>query len=462
MLRQCVYANPASPYLPLLRRAGCAYEDIADGVRRAGLEKFLARLKTAGVWVSFDEFKSAQQDFNNYALSATCEVSSGGSSGQTARSHLDLDCLEFRSYYDHFFFKMLDLYRVPLGLWYPKLPAVTGVGNCLRYAKLGKPVDRWFSLIATNQVKSGRELSYATDLMVWASRLSRHPLPTPELLEMDKFNTALDWILQQREKTGRCAFQRYLSQVIRIAQAAKARETDLSSVVFIVGAEPLTENRHREIEAVGARVSSRYFASEIGTIALECGCPSEIGDYHVATPSVAVVTDGPSLLFTSLLRSTPKVLINVQLGDSGSLEDRDCGCLTGELGLRTHVRQVGSFRRAKSEGMTVPYRDLARLIEEALLPRFGGSSLDYQWVEREDARGLTRLCLRVHPDRGAISETEMAETILAWLRRGGAGLPLAAELWRKADTIQIVRERPQQTALGKTVAVVRNETKTEH
>jgi hypothetical protein len=32
-MQRAVFGNPASPYLPLLRRAGCGYADMADGVR---------------------------------------------------------------------------------------------------------------------------------------------------------------------------------------------------------------------------------------------------------------------------------------------------------------------------------------------------------------------------------------------------------------------------------------------
>jgi hypothetical protein len=456
MLRRCVYANPASPYLPLLRKADCVFEDAAAAARRDGLEKLLAQLKTSGVWVGFDEFKAAQSDFNNYSLSSGCEVSTGGTSGRAARTHLDLDHLAFRACYDRLFFQMLDLDDVPLALWYPKLPAVTGVANSLRYAKLGKSPDRWFSLLPTHQLKSGRELSMATSLIVWISRFSLNPLPKPERLEMENVNGALDWILQNRRGTGRCVFQSYVSQAVRIAQAAQTRGEDLAGVLFIVGSEPLTDSKKREIQSAGARVYARYHATEIGTIGIECGCTYGSGDYHLATPSVAVISDDNTLHFTSLLSTAPKILINVQLGDAGIIEERQCGCLIGELGLSTHLSQISGIQKATGEGMTVSHRELARVIEEVLVPKYGGTSLDYQWVEREDARSLTRLCLRISPDRGAINETELIESVLVRLRRGDAGLPLAAELWRRADTIQVINERPQPTTMGKIMAVVRD------
>jgi hypothetical protein len=228
-------------------------------------------------------------------------------------------------------------------------------------------------------------------------------------------------------------------------------------VLFVVGSEPLTLSKHREIESSGARVYARYFATELGTVGIGCGSPCEIGDYHLATPSVAAIADAGSLLYTSLLDSAPKILINVELGDSGILENRLCGCLAGALGLTTHLRQVSSFERATSEGMTVGFRELERVIEDALVPSYGGTALDYQWVEREDGSRLTRLLLRVSPERGEIETPALVATVLDSLRQGNAGLSLAVELWQRAGTIQVVRERPRATRMGKTVAVLREE-----
>jgi hypothetical protein len=168
-----------------------------------------------------------------------------------------------------------------------------------------------------------------------------------------------------------------------------------------------------------------------------------------------VLAESESLLYTSLLDSAPKILINVQLGDRGMVENRPCGCLAGELGLTTHLRQVSSYERATSEGMTVGFQELARVIEDALVPRYGGTALDYQWVEREDGNSLTRLCLRVSPERGDIDEASLVHAVLGSLRQGNAGLPLAAELWQRAGTIQIRRERPRTTGTGKTISVLR-------
>ena len=63
-----MFGNPRSPYLPLLRQAGCDYGDLARAVRRHGVEAELRRLKDAGVWVSLDEFESGYDPNRIYGM----------------------------------------------------------------------------------------------------------------------------------------------------------------------------------------------------------------------------------------------------------------------------------------------------------------------------------------------------------------------------------------------------------
>jgi len=143
------------------------------------------------------------------------------------------------------------------------------------------------------------------------------------------------------------------------------------------------------------------------------------------------------------------------LGDRALADTYPCGCLWEELGLTTHLRQVGSLHRATGEGMTVDRRELLRVVEEVLPALYGGSSVDYQWVEDEDERSFTRLWLRIDPRLGEMDEARVVETILAELRRVGGGA-LAAEMWRQAGTIRILREPPRATSTGKTLPWRRN------
>src|SRR4051812_19354727 len=52
-----VYGSPRSPYLPMLKLAGCEFGDLRAMVRDRGLEGALLALREAGVYVSFEEQK---------------------------------------------------------------------------------------------------------------------------------------------------------------------------------------------------------------------------------------------------------------------------------------------------------------------------------------------------------------------------------------------------------------------
>jgi len=475
MLKRCVYENPASPYLPLLRRAGCEYSDAVAGVRRWGLDGLLRRLLADGVRVAFEEFKGRkpicrpglelpvrEADFDSPRIRAACCVSSGGSSGRAVRAYLDLEHLAARSVYDALFFRMLGIEGLPLALWYPGLPATTGVSNSLRYARIGQRVNRWFLLTADGRSPADLPARVATAAIVWVSRFTPAALPKPLPVALSNAGPVLQWLLERLRRGGRAVVQSYVSQAVRISQMAASQGLHLSGTQFIVGSEPLTDAKRRVIEAAGAAVFPRYHSTEIGTMGIGCGNPSETGELHLAADMVAAVQGDPPeedgarrLFFTTLTDCTPKVMINVEMGDSGVLVERDCGCLLHRMGLRTHILRVRSADRATVEGMSVPVAELTRIAEQVLAPRAGLSALDVQWVEREDERGLTRLFLRVSARLGPIDEAEVAHRILEGLRRQGRTGRVHAGIWSEAGSIRIVREEPRPTARGKMLPFVR-------
>src|SRR6188508_2774260 len=55
-----IYGHPRSPYLALLRAAGCELDDLRAMVRADGLEAALSSLRRAGVYVSYEEWKGRQ------------------------------------------------------------------------------------------------------------------------------------------------------------------------------------------------------------------------------------------------------------------------------------------------------------------------------------------------------------------------------------------------------------------
>jgi len=476
-LRKCIYENPTSPYLPLLRQAGCAYDDAVAGVRQWGVEGFLQRLLRAGVTVSFEAFKGRapliaggvehpvpDADFDNPSPPAGPRISSGGTSGRPSRTFLDLEFRGRLAVYERLMLAMLNIEDVPVAVWQPTLPAVSGMVNCLLYARSGHPPARWFHMLPASHVRLGLESRVATAVIVAMTRFSHAPIPWPRALPVDRPEVIVDWIRQTRRRAERCVVHTYVSQAVRVCQAAAAAGLRLEGTQFIVGAEPLTAAKRREIEACGADVYPRYFSTEAGAIGFGCGTPVAADDLHLLNDTVAVIqpddptvpdTDPRPLVLTSLLAESPKVLLNVQMGDAALMTERPCACLLGALGLQTHLSSVRSYSRATGEGMSMDAVELTRIIEEVLPARYGGASTDYQWVEEEDERALTRLCLRIDPRVGPVDEARVVEDILAQLRGGERAHRMYAEVWRQARTIRVLRERPLPTVQGKLLPVLR-------
>ncbi len=479
LVQRAVFACPQSPYLPLLRAAGCSYADLESELRHRDLFDVLRRLRDAGVHVTLDEFKGrapierggavtrpSAQDFDSPLIEADLEFSTAGSSGGPTRMMFDLDFMAERACYEHLVFRMLDVYGVPLSLWYPELPASTGIGNCLRYAKIGHPPARWFSMRVGAQ-SSSAGAALATRLAVATSRNTAAPLPWPRRLGHEQSEVVVDWIRSTQARHGRCAVQSYVSTAVRICQSAREQGVDLSGTRFIVGSEPLSLAKRREIDAAGAMVYARYYATEPGTIGLGCGepqRPDEPSDFHLAGDTIAAIPgEAPAagdsrrpLLLTSLLESGPKVMINVDLGDVGTLRERRCGCLLSEAGFTTHIADIASAQRATAEGMALPYDDLKRIAEEVLPKRYGGTSLDYQWLEGEDERGLTRVRLRVSPRLGGGVDLDgLRDFVFEQLVEIDRRNRFFVEIWRRAGTLRVARELPTRTELGKLHPVLR-------
>ena len=468
MARQSIYSNPRSPYFKLLKEAGYGYRDLEEEIRKEGLESLLLRLMEGGVWISPEEFKGMiplqrgstridvnPSDFENQHMKSGIVVSTGGTSGRPVRTRLDLDFLEARAFYDHVMMEMLGLDRVPMAIWYPTLPASTGVSNLLRYAKAGFVPRRWFSMTGKGSLSS-LENRLITGLIVRVGRLLGTPLPLPESFADDSVDQISAQLAAWLEEYGRCAFQTYVSRAVRVVQVLQKRRCDLSGLVLVVGSEPLTKSRRAEIEAAGATIYPRYAATEMGTIAMGCGNPEETDEHHLMSDMVSLVQekDTPagregSLYLTSLNQVMPKIMLNVQLGDMAAVSKRNCGCPFEKLGFTTHIFRIRSYSRFTGDGMAVSRFRMEQIIEGLLTEKYGGSSIDYQLVEMENREGQTELKLRISPEVGEIDEESLARDVLIELRKSGEGEQLMAAIWQETGVFSVVREFPQPTARGK-------------
>jgi hypothetical protein len=466
MVEQAIYGHPRSPYLALLRAAGCELGDLKPLVARDGLEGALSRLREAGVYVTFDEFKGrrevvrgsqrftfADRDFDNPHVSAHVEARSGGTRGPGTSVKISLPFVTDLAVDTALAFHAHGLSGYDHVLWLQG--GFGALVPTLLYAKLGRPPHAWLYPLQPLPAKAHLGARYLAVL----SRLLGRPLPTPVFADLqDPASLVLRLAGRRREGASLCVTT-YASGAVRIAAAAGQRGLRLDGVCFITLGEPFTEAKQRIVEASGARALVRYAFTEAGIIGYRCGTPRLSDDLHFFSDSYGLVQrpravgdGGPvvdAFLFTSLLASAPKVLLNVESGDHGVVERTSCGCGLGTVGLTTHLARIRSFEKLSSEGMTFVQTDLLRVLEEVLPARFGGTGTDYQLLEEEGEDGILRLFLLVSPGVGPVDEAGVCQTLLEELARGGGFAPLGAGMWRRAGTVVVRRQRLITTRAGK-------------
>ncbi len=287
-------------------------------------------------------------------------------------------------------------------------------------------------------------------------------IPSPERLRMDDAGVIADWLATTLADVGTAILRAPVSSALRVAIAALENGQDLGGSVFGVSGEPLTPAKAKGIAASGARIITRMGLGEIGLLGFGCPEASDITDLHLTDGLCAMIqhehhlrdmdVSVPALHLTSLLPSSPMILLNVELDDYAVLESRTCGCRMGDLGLTTHLTQVRSFRKLTGEGMTLVGNDMMRILEDVLPTRFGGSPLDYQLAEVENEAGFTRFLLRIHPRVSVSSESDVLEAVMNELTKKGKGV-FPVEMWKQAKTLQIERREPVWSNRGKLQAL---------
>ena len=470
IVKKAIYDNEKSPYLELLRLAGCEYGDFERMVRCDGVEPTLGKLCQQGVCVSIEEFKGKkaivrgssvfelkESDFDNPFLSQYFEARSGASRSAGTRTIYDLDFMTQLAVYYQVLLDANDALRFPFSLWFPILPG-GGLLAMLIFTKGGKAPAKWFSQVDKRSAKPSLKSRLATDYIVYMGIVFGAKWPKPEYVALDDSWTVAKWIAKTLKEWQGCCMETYVSAAVRICQVARERGLDIEGAKFFVGGEPITQAKRKEIEAVGATVFSDYFFTEGGWVG--GSCPNSIeDDVHLFKDSLAVIQHGREVihagaevnafLFTSLLPSAPKILLNVESGDYGLIETRSCGCKLDVLGFTDHISNIRGFDKLTGEGMTFVSTDLVKIIEQVLPAIFGGASTDYQIMEEEDEQGYTRVNLVVSPTLGAIDEAKLIQTVLSELGKGKDTQRMMAEVWSQANTLQVKRAQPFATARGK-------------
>jgi hypothetical protein len=197
--------------------------------------------------------------------------------------------------------------------------------------------------------------------------------------------------------------------------------------------------------------------AELGNIGMGCAAPGELDDVHLLTDKIAVIQrrkqvgggelDVGALVYTTILPSSPKLMLNVESDDYGVLEDRSCGCAVGEAGFTKHLSGIRSYEKLTSGGVTFLGTELLRLVEEVLPGRFGGYPTDYQLAEEEEG-GLPRVNIVISPRVGDVDEETVLNTVYRALLSYPGG-DVMSERWQQGGMLRVVRREPYTTASAK-------------
>jgi hypothetical protein len=469
LLRRAVFANPHSPYLKLFEWARLSADDVDEMIRTSGVEGTLGRLHDAGIWVTLEEFKGrtplrrpglelplSAEEFDNPLSARHYAARTGGSSGPAQRIAVGLDLLAHETAYHAVFYATMAAEGRAAALWLPAPPGAVGIKNALIRARLGEPVERWFSQTRGN---SGPILHRAfARAAAAAASLQGIAIPKPEYAPAAHAGVVAAWLADRREHQRPAILLTTPSAAVRTCAAAVERSLDIAGTLFVLVGEPFTVAKAAVIAAAGAEAASHYAMVEAGMIGLACRSANEPDDVHLVSDKIATITrartvgeDGSTvqaMLHTTLRPATPKVMLNVESGDYAVLEERDCNCGILPAAYRRHVHTIRSYEKLTGEGMHFLGSDLLQLLESELPARFGGRPTDYQMVEREQD-GITKVSLVIRPSLGVLDTADVVDTVLEFLRQRGAGGRLMSEVWANGGTLEVVRADPHVTRAGK-------------
>ncbi len=444
-------------------------------VDKHGLEGALERLYAAGVYVTLEEFKGRQpvrrnglefevkaEDFDNPLLVSHYAGSSGGTRNVGTRVLIDFDLLTHEAACQVAVMDAHDLTDRAAAIWRPGPPDTGGMKVALRYLLMNKPPRHWFVQTRFERSVEGLRAFIFYYYTFVVSRLVRRPLPRLEYVPTARADKVARWLATQKQLGRAAVLETNQSQAMRVCLAAQEHNLDISGTIFPVVGEPLTPAKAAVITAAGARAINRYSMAEAGMIALACAAPEEVDDLHLFTNKVAAIQSDrasggqvPLLVYTTLLPSSPKLMLNTESGDYAILNQRDCGCALQELGWSTHLIGLAAYDKLTSEGVTFMGSELYRLLEEVLPARFGGATTDYQLVEEEGDDGFPRVSIVVRPNVGAVDEASVIEAVMEALKHyptGGGSV--MTDQWRQGGTLRVVRRDPYTTTSAKVLPLV--------
>jgi len=472
LVRDAVYGFESSPYLQLLRRTGCEFGDLENDVLANGVDATLERLAAQGVYVTHDEMKGRRparrgsdeyrfrgEDFDNPLVVPDFQKSTSGTTGRATPIGLSFGHFREQLLQTALSTKIHQVESAAVAHWAP--PSGWCISRTLRMSKVIGGVDRWFSQLPLQQSRGSVFEGASTVGFTTLSRMLGIRIAAPVYVPMDEPQPVVDWMIAQLRAGRRAVVVTFPATAVRACLAATQAGVSLDGVVFLIGGETITGSKRQSIEDSGAVCVPLFGCTETGESGEGCLNPKSPDDMHLyehkfvlasRRHSVGAVKDLETPLFTGLGRAAPKIVINGDTGDAGTVERRDCGCPWGELGYRTHWRDVWSYSKLTAEGMTLPGDEVYEILERHMPQQFGGGAGDYQLIAEPEKSGVVRYRLAINPSVGPLDEEAAARAFREALAVGS--LRAMAELLGRAGHLKVVRKTPTLQPGGKSLPVV--------
>jgi hypothetical protein len=474
IVERAIFRLPDSPYHQLMKWAAIDRHQIKTWTDQGGIEGALEALYAAGVYLTIDEFKGRQpivrkglklttrtRDFDNPLVTRHLVSQTGASRSAGIRIYLDLEHYAQDAVYDYFFLKAHGLLNRPYAIYRPAPPYGTGIKALLSHAKLGMIAHKWFAQNDWKPTSRNWKHSLMTALAVYGGRLTGFALAAPEHVPLREAWRVAVWLSNQKKRGQPALLNTNAASGVRVCMAALEKGIDISGTLFRFGGEPFTPSKAEVVSATGARAVCHYTMGETGRIGVACAAPAMLDDVHMLLDKIALIQKEKTLaggqklkanIYTTLLASCPKFMLNVESDDYGVLERRHCGCMMGGLGYDLHFHTIRSYEKLTSEGMNFLGSDLIRLVEEILPRRFGGYPTDYQFLETEE-NGLPKVNLVISPRIGELVEEDIVTVVIDSLNAFPGSSDNYAERWREGNTLRILRQEPRSTIASKVLAL---------
>ena len=288
-----VYGHPRSPYLPLLKMAGCELGDLRALVTQKGLEGALRALRDEGVYVTFEEFKGRRpivrkgltipvtaRDFDNPIAGRELRFQTGGSTGAASIVASNLDHIAARAPHRVVTLAAHGLSGAPTALWRGILPD-RGLSLMFFGALVGNVPQQWFSPFGNRDSRAWLKYVLATHYPILLMRLAGVPVPFPKYVNEEHAVVVARWAADTVKVHGRCLIRTGVSRGVRLAVAARAAGVDLTGVTITGGGEPPTPAKVSEMNRSGAHFIPNYGMSEAGQPGSGCANPVDGSDVHL-------------------------------------------------------------------------------------------------------------------------------------------------------------------------------------